>query len=627
MKKIILSIFVGCISSFSMGQAVVAGVSPEAVKGNYDFGVQSNVGWPSYTAGQTQEENWGMTINFNIPGTYIQAEVVLVEDGTPGINPQGGIPMTHEGCANLTNASEVDGKIALIYRGTCDFATKVKKAEDAGAVAVIIVNREDETNIIMTASATGDGPNTTLPAVIITRTDGDFIASQIALGPVVMLIGNKIGAFNNDLTLMQDFVLVPPYHGVHFAFAQSATDFNFDLGLRVYNQGLLSQTNASANAVITNPSGTVVYDQTVNFSLVGSTGSTVAQAEIFPGETLSFPQFSLASYPQGEYTLIYTITPGGSVSDDFPEDNTYTVTFVVNDTHLSRSRLDPVSLKPMAISQVRPSDPTTGAQYSEVVYCTSFRNPNADRVNLLGLNTVISIDSVNASSSLVGLFAMAEIYEWVNADAVYLANTGTPASQPTYNLQLVTSNPAEYSFENDVLKEEVYFEFPDAPIALENNKVYMACVTDYGQKLRIGYDRGVNYNATRQLTSQWINPLKTVQSTVPTWYGAGFGADLTPAFGIHLQSVDPNLAIGDQLKLEGKVYPNPANDLLHINVPMDGKAIISVTDLTGRNAATHAVNFLNNETSIDLANLESGMYVINVTFDNGSKSTFNVVKK
>ena len=626
MKKILLSFFVGCIYSFSMGQAVVAGVSPAAVKGNYAFGVQSNVGWPSYTAGQTQEENWGMTIDFNVPGTYIQAEVVLVEDGTPGINPQG-IPMTHEGCSNLTNASEVDGKIALVYRNTCDFATKVKKAEDAGAVAVIIVNREDETNIIMTAAATGDGPNTTLPAVIITKTDGDFIASQIALGPVVMLIGNKIGAFDNDLTLTQDFVLVPPYHGVHFALAQSAADFNFDLGLRVYNQGLLSQTNASVNAIITNPSGSVVYDQTVNFSLAGSTGSTVTQVEVFPGEALSFPQFSLSSYPQGEYTLTYTITPGGSVPDDFPEDNTYTVTFVVNDTHLSRSRLDPVSLKPMAISQVRPSDPTTGAAYSEVTYCTSFRNPNADRVNLLGLNTVISIDSVNPSSSLLGLFVMSEIYEWVNADAVYLANTGTPATTVAYNLQLITSVPAEYSFENDVLKEEVYFQFPEAPITLENNKVYLACVTDYAQKLRIGYDRGVNYNATTQITSQWINPLKIVQSSATTWYGAGFGADLTPAFGLHLESVDPNLTIGDQLKLEAKVYPNPANDLIRINVPMNGKAIVSVTDLTGRNAATHSVNFLNNEASVDLSNLESGMYVINVVFDNGSKSTFNVVKK
>lgn len=625
MRKIILSIFVGCVSSFSMGQAVVAGVSPAAVKGNYAFGVQSNPGWPSYTAGQTQEENWGMTIDFNVPGTYIQAEVALVDDGTPGTNPQG-IPIRHEGCSNLINPSEIAGKIALVYRNTCDFATKVKKAEDAGAVAVIIINREDETNIIMTASPTGDGPNTTLPAVIITKTDGDFIVAQAALGPVEMLIGNKIGAFDNDLSLSQDLVLIPPYNGVHFALALDGSDFNFDLGLRVYNQGLLTQTDASVKATVTNPLGDVVYDETVLFSLNGSTGSTVEEVDIFPGELLSFPNFQLGSYPHGEYTLTYEIMPNG-VADDFPEDNTYSITFVVNNTYHSRARLDPTTLKPMAISQARPSDPESGPYYSDVTYCSSFRNPNADRVNLLGMHTVISIDSVNTSSSLLGLFAMAEVYEWVNADAVYLANTGMPASQLAYNLQLITSNPAEYSFENDVLKEEVYFDFPDAPITLENNKVYLACVTDYGQKLRIGFDRGVNFNATSQVTSQWINPLKIVEGVTVSWYGAGFGADLTPAFGLHFEPVDPTLTIKDQLNLEGRVYPNPANDIVRINVPMDGKAVISVTDLAGRNAATHSVNFLNNETSIDLVNLESGMYVINVAFDNGSRSTFNVIKR
>ena len=44
-------------------------------------------------------------------------------------------------CGPLTNATQVAGKIAMIDRGTCTFYDKVKNAQNAGAIGVIIVNR------------------------------------------------------------------------------------------------------------------------------------------------------------------------------------------------------------------------------------------------------------------------------------------------------------------------------------------------------------------------------------------------------------------------------------------------------------------------------------------------------
>lgn len=46
----------------------------------------------------------------------------------------------NNGCATLTNPIEINGKIALIDRGSCTFTTKVKNAQDAGATAVLIAN-------------------------------------------------------------------------------------------------------------------------------------------------------------------------------------------------------------------------------------------------------------------------------------------------------------------------------------------------------------------------------------------------------------------------------------------------------------------------------------------------------
>lgn len=605
MKKILLSFFIGTATFFATGQIAVTGISPSNIQGNYNF-----------TYADT-DNGWAPALDFSIPGTYIQDTLVLVEDGTPGTNPLGGNPISQEGCNTLINASEVAGKIAVIYRNTCEFGLKALNAQNAGALGVIILNRDPE---VIGMGAGVSGASVTIPVVMLSSIDGQTLTNEMANGPVVVFIGNKAGLHPNDISLDDRLLLVPPYHGVHSLLAQNGTDFSMDLGLRVYNYGSASQTDATVNAKITNPSGTVVYDQTITFSLDGVTGLVVDSIDIFPGEATEFPAFSLSSYPAGEYTLEYTLSLDG-VTDDFPNDNTYSVNFVVNDSYFSRSRLDPVTHKPIATTQVRPAAPAAGGTYSEVTYCSSFRNQNADRLAVLGFDAVVSVDSVDASSSLVGNFVFAEVYEWTNADAVYTANAGGS----TLAYQLEALGTVEHSFENNVLREEVSFQFED-PILLDNNAMYLFCISDYGQNLNIGYDREVRYNATSQLTSQWINPLKVVEGSTATWYGAGFGADLTPAYAVRAIDV-ATVSVKDLLKLEGKAFPNPTSDEVRMIIPLDGKAVISVTDLAGRTVANHTVTFLNNQAAINIADLQSGMYVINVAYENGSKSTFNVVKK
>ena len=547
------------------------------------------------------------------------ATLVLVNDGTAGTDPNLGNPLSQEGC-NPTAGSPYAGKIAVVRRNTCSFVNKALYAQNAGAIAVIVVDNIDDANLannFMSAADTDpNGQLVTIPVVRISMSDGNHLISQMANGPVVMFIGNKTGAFQNDLSLNQDLIMTPPYHGVHSLLAQSGTEFNFDLGLRVYNFGGANQPNATVNATVTNPSGTAVYDEDITISL--NQGDSI---DIFPGEANAFPQFSLATYPAGKYTVEYTISLDG-VADDFESDNTYTATFVVNDSYLSRARLDETTLKPITMSQVKPAAPTGGGSYSEVVYCSSFRNANASRLAVLGFNATVSVDSVDANSTLEGKFIFAELYEWTNADAVYAANAANTTLAYALSSPLGT---VDYSFENDVLKEEVYFQFEN-PVVLQDNVMYLACITDFGQDVNIGYDRGINFNATRQLLEEWINPLKVVEGQTVTWYGSGFGPDLTPAFGI--RAIDATtVAVENLLNLEGKAYPNPTDDVITMNIPLDGKATISVTDLSGRTVVNREVTFMGNQASIDLAELQSGMYVINVAYDNGSKSAFNVVKK
>ena len=101
----------------------------------------------------------------------ITSNIVLVSDGsaTPTI-----------GCVGFTNAAAVNGKIALIRRGSCTFAVKVLNAQTAGAIAVIIMNNVPGPP----AAIGGTDTSITIPSVMISQADGDRLEAALASGAV-----------------------------------------------------------------------------------------------------------------------------------------------------------------------------------------------------------------------------------------------------------------------------------------------------------------------------------------------------------------------------------------------------------------------------------------------------------
>lgn len=85
---------------------------------------------------------------------------------------------TAAACAPLTgaNAAAAAGNIALIDRGTCAFTVKVKNAQDAGAVGVIIA---DNVAGSPPSGLGGSDPTITIPAVRITQADGNTLKSAL----------------------------------------------------------------------------------------------------------------------------------------------------------------------------------------------------------------------------------------------------------------------------------------------------------------------------------------------------------------------------------------------------------------------------------------------------------------
>jgi hypothetical protein len=99
----------------------------------------------------------------------VTGSVVLAEDGSG----------TNQGCNAFIGFPA--GAIALVDRGTCAFAIKVKNAQDAGAVAVIVANSLAGAPITMG----GEDPSITIPSVMVSLDDGATIKAGLpAVGTV-----------------------------------------------------------------------------------------------------------------------------------------------------------------------------------------------------------------------------------------------------------------------------------------------------------------------------------------------------------------------------------------------------------------------------------------------------------
>jgi len=122
-----------------------------------------------------------------VAGDYASVEGVF----TPPLETHG--PVTAQvvltdpalACDPLRNTALLQGKIALIDRGTCFFVDKIRAVQDIGALGVIVVNNVDGPPIEM--GGRGDASDIRIPGVMISQLDGIILKGQLANGLTVTL--------------------------------------------------------------------------------------------------------------------------------------------------------------------------------------------------------------------------------------------------------------------------------------------------------------------------------------------------------------------------------------------------------------------------------------------------------
>lgn len=591
MKKILLFLTVLSSGFMANSQVVFSGVSPVSIQGNYDFA------WADPAGG-----DWSCP-DFLVPGTFVEDTLMIVDDGTPGLNLQGN-PLSAEAC-NGPLINDLTGKIAVIYRNTCEFGYKALQAQDAGAVAAIIINREDE---IVQMGGGVEGLNVTIPCVFVTSLTGNQLVTEMSNGPVVVFLGSKVGAYVNDIGANSGQALVSPYGG-----ANSLQYDGFEPGIQVYNYGTDDQAAVSINAKIDGPSGTI-YDETVGPVAIVS-GDTLA---VFPGNTDAFPAWNegVGNYENGEYTLTYTMDLGGTDDSDF--DNVLSSSFSITDgTTIGTLAVSPVDASGMPVANTYPSNATT-----EYQGCVMIQEPNSSTMAVQGMYFIPHTDtSVN---DLAGSEIFGNAYQWDDG--------WVDLDDPNYDFAAATTNAfnalnivtfgTHYPASNDDVDDVAYIEFV-TPFLMVDNQRYLFCLQTFETAtISFGYDNTINYDGNEGIYRQPVAPVHIDGQ----WYSGGWSGASAPA--LSLKTFDPaEVGITDADILVGGAFPNPTTDAVTITVNATGAATLNVTDISGKIVMNSLVDLGTGSTKVNTSQLEAGVYVFTVIMENGKTAQFNLVKQ
>ncbi len=132
----------------------------------------------------------------------VTGDVVLYDESTDTL---------HLGCDTASNSSALNGKIALINRGTCFFTQKILNAQIAGAIAVVIVNNiPGDPPFVMGGFDTA----IVIPAVMISYEDGLKIKAELASGTNVNVTLSYVPSIDTDGDLDNGIICHEYAHGI-----------------------------------------------------------------------------------------------------------------------------------------------------------------------------------------------------------------------------------------------------------------------------------------------------------------------------------------------------------------------------------------------------------------------------
>ena len=214
----------------------------------------------------------------------------------------------------------------------------------------------------------------------------------------------------------------------------------------------------------------------------------------------------------------------------------------------------------------------------------------------------------------------------------------------------------KYDLDGNIVKKYFYFTGTDNSVMAAD---WVKGVIEYDGKI---YLSGSTYPKTSNYTGAWFvapdhsgvdNGLVLTQGTTPDDFytdQAGFDAGLTMGTvadfngAVHEDITDPSAttygatqlyfwsltpgtaAIDNVNNVEISLYPNPTNDVLYLTIGDNSKyAEVSVVNVAGQTIVSKSFNNIDIKT-IDLTNVTSGVYMVNIKTENFTTTEKIIVK-
>ena len=546
---------------FSYGQISTYVLQPASLTGALDYSLATD---------------WGMSPDMSIQANLVQGFAIIVDDGTS---------LGTLGCGALTNAADIAGKIAIVYRGDCEFGEKALNAQNAGAVGVVIVNNVPGAPVGMAAGTSGS--SVYIPVVMISQDDGALINDEVVAGNVEMFIGTVQNMFQDNIATKKASMLIPAQAARPALVSTTNTEFEVPLGAWLFNYGSANQSGVRLKATVTHNGATVYNDS--------STTSTINSGD---SAYFTLPTFTQNGY-DGRYEISYMALL--TTNDEFPDDNLYTTTLSV-DTVMSYAPLDADGL-PEQTAFFRPAN---AGQVFQI--CSYFKDPNASRLRADGIYTAAT---VNSPAVVTGQQLDIRLFAW-NDNISGLSNA-------TFNdVSEIMNGVFEYSDSTEARGVQFipFFE----PTPLMDDQKYLFCVSTSNADMFLGHSSAVNYSQNEDATDQ-VNTLLNIDGQ----WSLGWATGEVPALGVKMVSV--SVGINEQNMVELTPYPNPTSSMLRIPVNnLTGKAAVMVYDAKGAMVANKQVTVGGDSIlTMDLREFNGGTYMFHLTFENGKRSSFRVV--
>jgi hypothetical protein len=525
---------------------------------------------------------WVLRPNLNDLANAVEDTLALVDDGTTADTL---------GCEALVNGGDINGKIAVVYRGSCEFGMKALNAQNEGAVAVIIINNITGPPVGMGAGAVGD--QISIPVVMVSDVDGAMLRDRMAQEPVVVRIGTLTNFFPYNLSVETWGIVTPPAAALPAELALDEQDLSIEPGGYILNYGSASQSNVRLQLEVTQD-GNTVYDE------------TSAETTVAPGDTVYFtlPTFQQTSY-SGRYEFTYSVLSDNP--DSYTLNDTIEASLQIGDV-FSYAEVDEDTGIPISDRYISPAGVTTAGWRS----CVYFTHPNASRVAATGLYVSVS---AHQDSVFAGNFIQIQGNEWVDPITDY--NTLPSATG------LLEEASGDHVLTEGDRAQPIYVPFIE-PLVLQDNGNYLFCLISTDARTWHGWDDEYSYDQ-HQLNN--LAPL-TVLEQAPggTWYTGFVGINAAASIGVHMIDVN-TIGINENDQIEITPFPNPTVD--HIRIPVagqEGVAALQIFSVTGELVAEQRVRVnAQEQILVDMQGISNGTYMFNMAFENGKRASFRVV--